>query len=82
MKKTQHKKIKIRPINDKCPFCDKKELFPSYKNAKELEGYITDRARIMSTARSGVCNRHQAALSREIKRARFLSLLPISEKIY
>jgi len=79
--KTQRKKIKIKPINDKCPFCEGKEAVPSYKKCKDLEAYITDRVRIMSTSRSGVCNRHQSILAREIKKARFLSLLPFSEKI-
>lgn len=79
MKNKSRPKIKIRPINDKCPYCEGTAT-PSYKKPDELKPYITDRARIMSTARSGVCSRHQRILAKEIKLARFLALLPMTEK--
>ena len=74
------RKIRVKPLHEKCPFCEKK-LIPSYKNSEELRGFITDRARIMPVTRSGVCNRHQRQLAQEIKRARHLALLPISERV-
>jgi len=75
----KRKRIIVKPINEKCPFCEKKFL-PSYKSSSELKSYLTDRAKIMPTTRSGVCTRHQKVLAREIKRARFLALLSVSEK--
>jgi small subunit ribosomal protein S18 len=75
MKKPRPKKPIIRPINDKCPFCESK-LVPDYKKADELSRYITDRGKIMQLARSGLCTKHQRNLSMAIKRARHLALLP------
>jgi small subunit ribosomal protein S18 len=80
IQKKKRRQIIIKPLNEKCPFCVKKTT-PSYKEVEELAIYITDRARIMPAARSGVCSKHQRILGREIKRARFLALLPIIEKV-
>ena len=80
MAKKQAKKRRIRrePIN--CPFC-KEDRVPDYKNYSELGNYLTDRARIMGQARSGICSKHQRALATEIKHARHLGLLPFANKI-
>jgi|DewCreStandDraft_4_1066084.scaffolds.fasta_scaffold18439_2 small subunit ribosomal protein S18 len=71
---------KTRPINNVCPFCDQKKE-PDYKDYQFLANFLTDRARIMPASRTGVCAKHQRKLSREVKRARFLALLPYIEKI-
>ncbi len=63
-----------------CPFC-KKNTQPDYKDYKNLLPFISDRARILGGARTGVCARHQRLLAREIKRARHLGLLPFVPKI-
>jgi small subunit ribosomal protein S18 len=47
-----------------------------YKDVDRLRRYITDRAKIEPPRRSGVCAKHQRALSTAIKRARHLALLP------
>jgi len=80
MKKPQRRKILIRKIYDKCPFCTKGKD-PDYKDYKELGEFMTDRAKIMPQVRSGICSKHQRKLSLAIKRARFLSLLPFAERI-
>ncbi len=58
-----------------CPFCDAKKE-PSYKNYEELRKFLTERGKIIGRRQTGVCAKHQKILSREIKRARQLALLP------
>jgi len=48
---------------------------PDYKEFEVLKKFVTDRGKIMSRGRSGVCAKHQRRLSKEIKRARHLALL-------
>lgn len=75
MKKNRKRKKFIKPVHDKCPYCASGK-YPDYKDYGELSNYITDRARILSASRSGLCAKHQRRLSIEIKRARHLALLP------
>lgn len=79
MQKKARRKIIIRPLHEKCPFCVDKTL-PSIKKVEVLGKFLTDRARIMSRERSGVCTKHQKILSAEIKKARFLALLTVTER--
>jgi len=58
-----------------CFFCQK-NTNPSYKNYEQLAKYLTQRGKIVSSERSGVCAKHQRKLSLEIKKARVLALLP------
>jgi len=57
----------------------KKEKF-SYKNYEELAHYMSDRARILGRAKTGLSPKSQRQLVRAIKRARFLGLLPYSAR--
>ncbi|KKP48000.1 MAG: 30S ribosomal protein S18 [Candidatus Woesebacteria bacterium GW2011_GWA1_33_30] len=66
---------KERPLSTKCLFCEAKKD-PDYKNYADLSKYLSDRGRIFSRERSGVCSKHQRKLASEVKRARFLALLP------
>ena len=76
----KQKKIIIKPLYENCPFCEEKKV-PDYKDPEVLHKFLSERSRILSRERSGVCARHQRMLSREVKRARFLALLPYVEKI-
>ena len=62
-----------------CFFC-KEELNPTFSDTSALERFLTDRGKIVGSARSGVCAKHQRHLTREVKRARFLALLPFVQK--
>ena len=76
MKKRKRKPfVKNLPKNLKCPFCESKTV-PSYENYKELKKFISDRSKIKAKIYTGVCNKHQKVLEKEIKRARYLGLLP------
>ena len=59
----------------KCYFCQNKKI-PDYKEFDILRKFVTDRGKILSRGRSGVCAKHQRLLARSIKRARHLALLP------
>ncbi|MFZ3301350.1 MAG: 30S ribosomal protein S18 [Microgenomates group bacterium] len=73
--KTKRKVLKERPISTKCLFCETKTI-PTYKGYEVLSKFLSDRGRIYSRERSGVCAKHQRSLSMEVQRARFLALLP------
>lgn len=71
----QQNTTRRKPLNSVCPFCKDMPL-PGYREISALEKFVTDRKKILSRSRSGVCAKHQKSLAREIKRARFLALLP------
>jgi len=47
-----------------------------YKDKKMLEGYITERGKIIPSRISGASQKDQRELARAIKRARHIGLLP------
>lgn len=59
-----------------CRFCLHTDLAPDYKNVDLLLNFITERGKIIPRRISGICAKHQRELSREIKRARAIALLP------
>ncbi len=59
-----------------CAFCVEHVKTIDYKDVDRLRRYLSDRAKIEPTRRSGVCAKHQRALTTAIKRARHLALLP------
>ncbi|MBU1085795.1 MAG: 30S ribosomal protein S18 [Candidatus Beckwithbacteria bacterium] len=63
--------------NLKCFFCESKgEKVPDYKDFEILKKFISERSKILSRQRSGVCAKHQRRLSKAIKRARHLAFIP------
>jgi small subunit ribosomal protein S18 len=63
-----------------CAFCTEK-LTPAYTDIVTLRRFTSARGKIVGKQRSGVCSKHQRFLTREIKHARHLALLPFSVKI-
>jgi small subunit ribosomal protein S18 len=61
-----------------CRFCTNTELVISYRDFNGLKGFVTERGKIIPRRISGTCAKHQRQVSRAIKRARVLSLLPFS----
>lgn len=51
-------------------------MSPDYKDVDNLEKFLTPRKKIVSRERSNVCAKHQRSLSKHIKYARYLALLP------
>ena len=59
-----------------CSFCVEHVKTIDYKDFERLRRFVSDRAKIEPRRKSGVCAKHQRALSNAIKRARHLALLP------
>ncbi|MDA2924837.1 30S ribosomal protein S18 [Acidobacteria bacterium AH-259-G07] len=59
-----------------CKFCADKIDYIDYKDVKTLSPYVPEGAKLLPRRISGVCSTHQRKLSRAIKRARQLALLP------
>lgn len=62
-------------IEKNCYFCKEKKD-PNFMEHEILSRYTSERGRILSRARTGSCSKHQRKLTIEIKRARYLALLP------
>jgi len=60
----------------KCRFCTDKALKIDYLDHQLLRRYTTERGKIIPSRISGSCARHQRKLSKAIKRARSIALLP------
>lgn len=63
------------PKARKCPLCAEGAEI-DYKDVPVLRKYISERGKILGRARSGICARHQRQVTRSVKRARYLALLP------
>ena len=59
-----------------CPFSGKDAVQIDFKDVKTLQRYVTERGRIMPRRITGISAPAQRDLSRAIKRARFMALLP------
>ena len=68
------------PRKRACFFCVKKIKDIDYKDINLLKRYMTDRGKILPRMVTNTCARHQRFLSRAIKRARFMGLVPYIEK--
>lgn len=63
-----------------CRFCVDKIDFIDYKDIKKLRHYLTERSKMIAARMTGNCAKHQRELTRAIKRARNIALLPFVEK--
>ena len=64
-----------------CHFCVDKVEHIDYKdidNIDKLKRYITERSKIIPRRVTGTCAKHQRQLTRAIKRARLIALLPFT----
>ena len=66
---------KIVRFQKQCMFCKEKPEI-DYKNISMLSRYVNSKGRITSRKLTGNCAKHQRKVAKEIKRARFLALLP------
>ncbi len=68
---------KKRPLlNLKCPLCETGVKIVTYKDVYQLKKFTSVRGKLIHPEKSGVCRKHQRQLSKGIKRARYLALLP------
>ena len=65
------------PIRRKsCQFCKAKLDDVDYKDINMLRRYVSEKGKIRSRRITGACRRHQNQVSRAVKRAREMALLP------
>ncbi len=62
-------------MTNNCFFCEYK-LEPAFKDLDNLDKFLSIRKKIVNRERSRVCAKHQRKLTKEIKYARYLALLP------
>jgi small subunit ribosomal protein S18 len=63
-------------IKRSCRFCAEKVQHIDYKDLDRIGRYVTERGKILPSRLTGTCAKHQRVLTRAIKRARFMALLP------
>ncbi len=59
-----------------CQCCSDKVDTVDYKDVEKLRKYITERGKILPKRVTGTCAMHQRAITKSIKRARIVALLP------
>lgn len=64
-----------------CLFCTDHSVKIDYKQAEQLRRFVTESGKIRPRRQSGTCAKHQRELTRAIKRARHLALLPYTGDI-
>ncbi|MCG8484282.1 MAG: 30S ribosomal protein S18 [Clostridia bacterium] len=62
-----------------CQFCVEKTDAIDYKDIDKLKRFITDRGKILPKRITGTCAVHQRELTRSIKKARMVALLPFTQ---
>jgi len=63
-----------------CKFCTEKIDAIPYRDVRLLQGFVAERGKIVPRRLTGVCTTHQRRLTRAIKQARNIALLPFSAR--
>ena len=91
MKKNSSKNYKSKDDRKNSPFEDRKRFCPfsqknspkiDYKDIKQLSRFISEKGKITPSRITNVSSKKQKELSRAIKRARFLSIMSYTQKIF
>ncbi len=62
--------------NQNCQGCQGKIQNIDFKQADLLRKFVSGTFKIISSRRNGLCQKHQREISRAVKLARFMALLP------
>lgn len=63
-----------------CKFCTEKIDAIPYRDVRLLQGFVAERGKIVPRRLTGVCTKHQRRLTRAIKQARNIALLPFAAR--
>ena len=58
-----------------CVFCGKDNVI-DYKDVNKLKRYVSERGKILPRRITGTCSIHQREVTKAIKKARIMALLP------
>lgn len=64
-----------------CKFCVEKIDKIDYKDSRLLQQFVAERGKIIPRRISGTCSQHQRHLTRAIKQARNIALLPFAAEV-
>ena len=67
-----------KPRKKVCAFCQEKVEHIDYKQFDKLKQFVTERGKILPRRITGNCAQHQRQLTKAIKRARIVALLPFT----
>ena len=76
MEKEKDRERSPRNAKKVCSFCVDRVEVIDYKDVAKLRKCMTDRAKILPRRVTGTCAFHQRELTKAIKRARHVALLP------
>lgn len=74
-KKILRRKTNTHEVAKECYFCHEKKN-PDFMDYEILKRFISERGKIYSRLRSGICSKHQRKFTIAVKRARLIALLP------
>jgi len=63
----------------KCSVCEE-NLNVDYKEVQNLRKFTSERGKILGRGKTGVCAKHQRQVTRSIKRARYVALMPFVQR--
>ena len=66
------------PTNEKknCYLCENKISYVDYKDVQFLRKFMSPYAKILGRKKTGSCQKHQKLITRALKRARHMALMP------
>ncbi len=74
-KKKFLKRLQKTNAPKECYFCTEKKD-PDFLDSQTLNRFVTERGKIITRVRSGLCTKHQKKLTVSVKHARHLAILP------
>jgi small subunit ribosomal protein S18 len=64
-----------------CKFCENRDFDFNYKNERKWNSYTTERGKILPRRVTGTCAKHQRKVTKAVKRARFMAILPYTAEV-
>jgi small subunit ribosomal protein S18 len=62
-----------------CPACQEKVNHVDYKQTDVLRKFVSGQFKVSSSARTGLCKKHQRMVTKAVKLARFMALMPYTK---
>jgi small subunit ribosomal protein S18 len=75
MNRPFRQQFKPRAVFKNCFYCTN-QTEPFYRDTEILSKFMTERGKIMPRSRTGTCSKHQRQVTKVIKQARQVALLP------
>jgi len=63
-------------VKKNCHLCENRITYVDYKDTQFLRRFMSPHAKILGRKRTGSCQKHQKMITKALKRARHMALLP------